>query len=175
MTTGVLKQRLKKILYGSLLALGLVWLTEHAINFELKLSELKPVSGILESNPKFDRSRNGRYIELEILEDQWRYQTGGIGYKALDESNAQADLLKGESVTFLVSKSTGINEFLDGIVGVVDIYGLESNGKTYLSLEEYNKRREDNRFGGFFIWIIFFGIYIYGFWIQGWIKSKRVT
>jgi hypothetical protein len=160
-------ENLKKIIFGAMLTIGLFWTLDYAINFEIELSELKEVKGILKKSPKFDIVRGaGRYIELVISEDDYRYHTNGIGYDALKINELKKDFKIGQSVTFLVSKGTGIEELLDGLFGVVDFYGLKSNGKTYLNLQDYNKGRRGNRYTCIIIWFFFFGFYIYNFWIK---------
>jgi len=167
-------KKLKKIIYGLILLIGLTWMIHYILYYKIELSELKEVNGILKKNPKFDSNR-GKYLELVIYEDDRRYHVNGIGYHELDIYNLRNDLKKGLPVTILVSKSIGINEFLDGIVGVVDFYGLKANNKIYLDLNNFNKGLKNNRFFGLIIWFVFFGTYIYSFWIKDKVKSKRNT
>ena len=155
----------KKKTYGLILIISFVWAIYYTYNFELELSELKEVNGVLLKNPKFNSNRSGKSIELVIYEDNWRYLTSGIGYQVLDADGVKRDFKIGQSITLLVSESSGVNEFLDRIVGVVDFYGLKSNGKTYLKLEDYNKQLYNNRCIGIFVWFILFVYYIYSFWL----------
>lgn len=161
-----MKRHSKKILFGSLLLILLVWVINGIINFELNNSNSTKVSGILRKDPKFDHTKSGRYLELVLIENRFRYHVGGTIYSDLDVGGVQTELKKDSLVSFYILKSKGINEFLDELVGVVDIYGLESNRKKFLRLEDVNKRNKTDRYYPIIIWLILFTIYLFSNWIK---------
>jgi len=164
---------LKRNFFGSILIIGLVWAIYHTYYFELELSELKEVKGVLSKDPNFKSNRHVNSLELVIYEDNWRYLATGNSYEVLDVNGVKEDLKKGQQITLLISQVTGINELLDQIVGVVDFYELRSNGKTYLKLEDYNSELKNNRFTFIFIWLFFFISYIYKFWFKDKIRFRN--
>lgn len=161
-----MKKHSKKIIYGFLLLITLLWIIDGIINFELNSSNVIKVSGVLKTDPKFDRTKSGRYLELILNDNRFRYQVGGTIYDDLDVESVYSDLKKDSVVSFYIIKSKGINEFLDELVGVIDIYGLESKGKKILKLEDVNKRNKSERYYPIIIWIILFTIYLFRNWIK---------
>jgi hypothetical protein len=163
-------QSLKKILYGIILTIGLIWLINYYFNFEIKKSELKEVTGFLQNDPMFDTGAKGHwFMELELMEDQYRYQTDGLSYKALDIKGVKQDLKAGTPIKLLVAKEIGFEETVNRFTDIIRIYSLSSGDKIYLKLEDYNNGKKSNRYFFPILWIILFGIYIYSFWI----KNKR--
>lgn len=105
-------------------------------------------------------------MELELDSDQYRYQTDGLSYDALDKDKVKTEITAGSRIEILVSKNIGFEEMMNLFVGIKRIYGLKSNNKTYLKLDDYNHGKKDTRYLPLFIWLIFGGMYIYNFWIK---------
>lgn len=45
-------------------------------------------------------------------------------------------------------------------VGIKRIFGLKSNNKTFIKLDDYNTGKKDTRYLPIFIWLIFVGMYV---------------
>lgn len=162
-----MNQNVKKVFYGVLLTACLGWIVNYAFNYDLDNSELKEYTGTLSKDPEFyTAGRGNHYMRLKFINDENKYLSSGIGLQALDKEGVKSNLHKGTIVTILVANKTGVNEYLDGIVNVVDIYGLKSEGKDYLKLDDFNEGRKSNRPFFFIIWFVLFGFYIYNFWIK---------
>lgn len=124
------------------------------------------ISGYLHNEPKFDKGKGGWYMELDLNSDEYRYQTDGLSYDALDVDGVKSELNAGSQIQILVAKNTGFEEMMNLFVGIKRIYGLKSNKKTFLKLNDYNKGKEGTRYSALFIWLIFAGLFIYNFWIK---------
>ncbi len=156
----------KKILYGSILLITLGWSVNYFFNYSIRKSELTEISGYLHNEPKFDKGKGGWYMELDLNSDEYRYQTDGLSYDALDVDGVKSELNAGSQIQILVAKNTGFEEMMNLFVGIKRIYGLKSNKKTFLKLNDYNKGKEGTRYSALFIWLIFAGLFIYNFWIK---------
>lgn len=105
-------------------------------------------------------------MELDLDSDQYRYQTDGISYAALDKDGVKSELNRGSQIHILVAKHFGFEEMMNLFVGIKRFYGLKSDKKTFLKLNDYNKEKEGTRYSALFIWLIFAGLFIYSFWIK---------
>ena len=161
-----MKRNTKKILYGSILLIVLIWLINYFFNYSIERSELTEISGYLQQVPKFEKGKGGWHMELELDSDQYRYQTDGLSYDALDKDGVKTEITAGSRIQILVAKNIGFEEMMNLFVGIKRIYGLKSNNKTYLKLDNYNHGKKDTRYLPLFIWLIFGGMYIYSFWIK---------
>lgn len=105
-------------------------------------------------------------MELDLDSDQYRYQTDGISYAALDKDGVKSELNRGSQIHILVAKHFGFEEMMNLFVGIKRFYGLKSDKKTFLKLNDYNKEKEGTRYSALFIWLVFAGLFIYNFWIK---------
>ncbi len=105
-------------------------------------------------------------MELDLDSDQYRYQTDDLSYDALATDDVKSELKTGSQIQILVSKNIGFEEMMNLFVGIKRIYGLKSNKKTFLKLDDYNKGKEDTRYSPLFVWLIFAGLFIYNFLIK---------
>lgn len=164
-----MNKNIKKVLYGIFLAIGLVWIINFSYNYKIERSELIEHTGVLSRDPEFcSGGRSGHYLRLKFKKEKFKYLASGIAYQALDMEAFKSDISKGARVTVLIAKESGVNEYLDGVVNVIDIYGLNSEGTDYLALEEMNEERHGNVWFSAIIWCILFGIYFY----HNWLKDK---
>lgn len=142
------------------------WLINYYFNYSIEKSELTEISGYLQNEPKFEKGKGGWHMEIELDSDQYRYQTDGLSYEALDKKGVKSELGAGSEIQILISKNVGFEEMMNLIVGIKRIYGLKSNNQTFLELNDYNRGKKDTRYLPLFIWLIFAGMYTYNFWIK---------
>lgn len=101
-----MKRNIKKILYGSILFVVLVWL----IYYSIEKSELTEISGYLQQEPKFEKGKGAWYMELDLDSDQYKYQTDGLSYEALDKKSVKTEITAGSRIQILVSKILGLKK-----------------------------------------------------------------
>ncbi len=161
-----MERNTKKILYGSILIVALGWSINYYFNYSIERSDLIEISGNLQHKPTFSSVKGGWHLEFELNTDKYRYQTDGLGYDALDKDGVKTVLAVGSPVQILIAKNVGFEEIMNLLVGIKRIYGLKSDKKTFLKLNDYNKGKEGTRYTALFIWLIFAGFFIYNFWIK---------
>lgn len=156
----------KKVIFGIILLVVLGWSINYFFNYSIKKSELTEISGFLQNIPKFDKGKGGAYMELDLVSDQYRYQTDRLSYNALDIEGVKSELIKNRKVEILISKNNGFEEILNLFVGIKRIYVLKSNNKTFLDLNDYNKEKKQTKYLPLILWFIFLVIYIHCFWVK---------
>jgi hypothetical protein len=158
----------KRIVWGFILGLSLIWVINYVFNYAATESDLKEVTGTLEKEIVFNESLKNPCIELDFLEDHFRYTTDRFGYDAFEVFDAKRTLSKGCRVTILVDKSAYITNSIKSGLNLTEVhfYSLKFKDKYYLTLEDYNEGIKTNRWMVLIIWSIACGGYIYELWFR---------
>lgn len=164
-------KKFNKIFYGTLLIIGFIWVINNFFNYQFSHQDLKEKIGVLSRAPEFDKGRgDAPYLRITLKNNNSKFLIDGASYKALDKEAVKSNLSQGDTVTMLVVKETGLNEYLDSFVNAVDVYGLKFNNRTLLTIDSFNSEAKVIRFIFIGIWFIFLGLYIYTNWYTN--KSK---
>ena len=150
------------IFLGTFLALGLAGVIYIIVKPELKYSDLKVKNGILLKDAEFYHVKGGKRMKLSLEYNRPRYVIGGDVYEALDEYNAERELVKGTRVSIKVRKD---QTFIDYLNDDISICELKSDERYYVTLEGVNKSAS-SPYLLLLIWFIFFGTYFYNFWLK---------
>ena len=155
----------KRLVYGLILGFSLVYTMNHLFNYAIKESDLIEITGTLDNEIEVSHTKNGA-IALDFKEDNFRYNTVGIGVDAFNDADAKKYLHKGSIVKILVDNSGAWEDGLNRNLNLIRFYSLKSDEKYYMTLDGYNEGRKGNRWSILLIWFIFFGLYIYEWWIK---------
>ena len=168
-----MKYKTKKIIFATILVLGLVSLVYIHKNLEIKNYELKSITGTLDGKPNFKTGARGRgYLEFKLKEFYNRhFQTNSFSYGVLKKDLVKSNLKNGSNINIKVKKdrsNSWSEDFNRKKMNIYSVVCLNDDLYEYISLKEYNEYRKKDFWFTYLVWIIFAGVY--GYWI---FKNER--
>lgn len=125
-----------------------IFLGSYIILFAYKKDEItnfKSISLTLKSKPEVNST-----FTFYVKENNNRYILNDFGLESINRADLKylGTLSKNQKIEFSIKKSEahGIHEKLNGSMGIVNVYGMKTHSKAFLSLNDYiNYRENENK------------------------------
>jgi hypothetical protein len=164
------------LIIGILFSFGLFNLNKNGSQ-ELNIEDITTIQGEIINDVKIKKGNKGkRSIEIKIAEHpDFKFKLSGNSYYATNSESYISKVKKGDLISIDIKTDAYLKkltkekqpDFWDKTVNyrLISIYGLKDKNYTYLTLDKYNnKRNEDSSWGLWFLTLICLSFIGSGIW-----------